>query len=95
MFVLFYTKKIVISNHHVRGDFLNAHFVGNNHEAAVSNLFAKKYSLSKPCFYYSSHSFAKSHKLTCCLLITQFHDYYYLRTAEFTQVTATFWITLI
>ena len=42
MFALFYTKKFVISNHHVRGDFLNAHFVGNNHEAAVSNLFAKK-----------------------------------------------------
>ena len=87
--------KFVISNHHVRGDFLNAHFVGNNHEAAVSNLFAIKFTLSKPCFYYSCHLFAKSHKLTCCLLITQFHDYYYLRTAEFTQVTATFWITLI
>ena len=37
----------------------NANFVGNNHEAAVSNLFEKEYRFSKPCFYYSIHSFAK------------------------------------
>ena len=70
--------KFVISNHHVRGGFLNANFVGNNNEAAVSNLFAKGFTFSKPCFYYSGHSFAKSHKLTCCLLIPQFHILYYI-----------------
>ena len=36
-----------------------ANFVGNNHEAAVSNLFAESFMFSKPCFYCSSHSFAK------------------------------------
>ena len=40
---------------------LNANFVGNNHEAAVSNLFAKGFWFSKPCFYCSNHSFAKKH----------------------------------
>ena len=56
----------------------DAHCVGNNNEAAVSNLFAKGFTFSKPCFYYSGHSFAKSHKLTCCLLIPQFHILYYI-----------------
>ena len=50
----------------------DAHCVGNNNEAAVSNLFAERFMLLKPCFYYSNHSFAKSHKLTCCFLITHF-----------------------
>ena len=57
--------KFAICNHHVRGDFLYANFVENNNEAAVSNLVEESFTLSKPCFYYSIHSFAKSHKLTC------------------------------
>ena len=42
-------------------DFLNANFVGYNHEAAVSNLFVKGFCFSKPCFYCTNHSFAKNH----------------------------------
>ena len=33
--------KLVICYQLVRGDFINANFVGYNNEAAVSNLFAK------------------------------------------------------
>ena len=41
-------------------EFLNAHFVGYNHEAAVSNLFAKCFTFfSKPCFYCTNHSWSK------------------------------------
>ena len=40
-------KKFVISEHHARVDFLNANFVGYNHEAAVSNLFAESVRFSK------------------------------------------------
>ena len=40
-------------------EFFYANFVGNNHEAAVSNLFVESFTFSKPCFYCSSHSFAK------------------------------------
>ena len=61
-----------ISKHFARGDFLNAHFVGYNYEAAVSNLFAEVFTLSKPCFYCTNNSFSKSHKLAYCLLITLF-----------------------
>ena len=61
-----------ISKHFARGDFLNAHFVGYNYEAAVSNLFAEELTLAKPCFYCTINSFAKSHKLAYCLLITLF-----------------------
>ena len=42
-------------------DFFNANFVGYNYEAAVSNLFAEEFWFSKPCFYCTSHSFAKNH----------------------------------
>ena len=42
-------------------DFINANFVGYNHEAAVSNLFAERFWFKKPCFYCTSHSFAKNH----------------------------------
>ena len=34
---------------------------------------AEQFTLSNPWDHCTSHSFAKSHKLTCCLLITQFH----------------------
>ena len=61
-----------ISKHPARGDFLNAHFVGYNYEAAVSNLFAEVLTILKPCFYCTNNSFAKSHKLACCLPITLF-----------------------
>ena len=61
-----------MSKHPARGDFLNAHFVGYNYEAAVSNLFAEVFTLSKPCFYCTINSFSKSHKLASCLLITLF-----------------------
>ena len=50
------------NNHDIFGtqeEFLNAHFVGYNHEAAVSNLFAVGYSFSKPCFYCTNHSWSK------------------------------------
>ena len=65
-----------MSKHPARGDFLNAHFVGYNYEAAVSNLFAEELTLAKPCFYCTNNSFAKSHKLAYCLLITLlFYDH--------------------
>ena len=55
--------KLVLSNmaQTARGEFLNANFVGYNYEAAVSNLFAEEFWFSKPCFYCTSHSFAKTH----------------------------------
>ena len=65
--------KFAISNQLLATAFIHAHFVGNNHEAAVSNLFAKEYMSSKPCFYYSSHSFAKKSSSLADLLIAQFH----------------------
>ena len=40
--------------------FFNSNFVGYNNEAAVSNLFAESLRFSKPCFYCTSHSFAKN-----------------------------------
>ena len=40
-------------------EFLNAHFVGYNHEAAVSNLFEVELWFSKPCFYCTNHSWSK------------------------------------
>ena len=40
--------------------FFDANFVGYNNEAAVSNLFAESLRFSKPCFYCTSHSFAKN-----------------------------------
>ena len=61
-----------MSKHPARGDFLNAHFVGYNDEAAVSNLFEELLTILKPCFYCTNNSFAKSHKLAYCLLITLF-----------------------
>ena len=67
--------KFVISNHHVRGDFFNAHFVGNNHEAAVSNLFAEGYSFSKPCFYCTNHLFAKNHSSLADKLIAGLYKF--------------------
>ena len=50
----------------------NANFVGYNYEAAVSNLFAEKYCFSKPCFYCTSHSFAKNHSSLADKLIASF-----------------------
>ena len=51
---------------------LDANFVGYNHEAAVSNLFAEGFWFSKPCFYCTSHSFAKNHSSLADKLIASF-----------------------
>ena len=65
-----------MSKHPARGDFLNAHFVGYNYEAAVSNLFAEVFTLSKPCFYCTNNSFSKSHNLAYCFVISLlFYDH--------------------
>ena len=53
-----YPMKFVISNHHAHVDFLNANFVGNNYEAAVSNLFPKS-------FRFSKHLLLLFHPLIC------------------------------
>ena len=60
-----------MSKHPARGDFLNAHFVGYNDEAAVSNLFEEVFTLSKPCFYCTNNSFAKNRnvRLLICQLL--------------------------
>ena len=39
---------------------------------------AEQFTVSNPWDHCTNHSFAKSHKLTCCLLITQFHIAYYV-----------------
>ena len=38
----------------------------------------EEYSVSNPWDHCTNHLFAKSHKLTCCLLITQFPQLNYL-----------------
>ena len=42
-----------------------------------------RYAQTSLDFYCSNHSFAKCHKLTCCLLITQFH--WYLHVVQWTK----------
>ena len=63
-------KKFVISNHHVRGEFITRISWGT-----ITKSRQTRYAQTCLDFYCSSHSFAKTHKLTCCLLITQFHLY--------------------
>ena len=53
----------------------NANFVGYNHEAAVSNLFAEGYSFSKPCFYCTNHLFAKNHSSLADKLIAGLYKF--------------------
>ncbi len=45
--------------------------MGNNHEAAVSNLFEKVFTFSKPYFYYSSHSCPKISIRSTIIIFTQ------------------------
>ena len=65
-------KKFVISNHHVRGEFITRISWGT-----ITKSRQTRYAQTCLDFYCSSHSFAKTHKLTCCLLITQFHTNIY------------------
>ena len=66
--------KLVLSNmaQTARGEFLNANFVGYNYEAAVSNLFAEEFWFSKPCFYCTSHSFAKNHSSLAVTIVLNY-----------------------
>ena len=50
----------------------NVNFVGNNNEAAVSNLFDKRFWFSKPCFYCSSHLFTKILIRSMIIIFTYF-----------------------
>ena len=63
--------------------FLNAHFVGYNHEAAVSNLFEDIFGFSKPCFYCTNHSWAKisiPYKIYNTSIFTLHCIYYHIST---------------